>query len=217
VNLVKQKTYKKVFDIACEDILRLDIKKQARNCGVRMEEIAGGTRLDVPCFDEIIGLTVPGFSFTSSKASSVNLVTRIVVLHHLSRGSGTPLQSEPVSYEDIDPGMRHYLPVFERRVVKPLITAFGYNRDAFLQSGTALGGKPEAYGNGSFTLYAMPRVPITFILWEGDEEFPPSMKILFNPTVSEYLPLEDIVVISKLAAGRIIKAAKLKYAEEVIE
>ncbi len=217
MNLIKRKTYTKVFEIACSDFLRLDITRQALNCGVQMEYIADGFRLHVPFFDEIIGLIVPGFSFTSSKAASVNLITRIVLLHHLIRGAGTPLQSEPISYEDIDPGMRHYLPVFERRVAKPLVSAFGYNRDAFLESGAALGAHPEQYGNGSFTLHAFPRVPITFILWEGDEEFTPSLKVLFNPTVSEYLPLEDIVVISKLAAGRILKAARLKYAEEVIE
>jgi hypothetical protein len=217
VDLVRQKTYKKVFDMACSDLRSLNIERQAGNCGVRLRETAGQTNLEIPWFDEIIRLRLPEFSFTSSKGSSVNLVTRIIVLHYLSRGSGAPIEPELVSYEDIDPSMRHYLPVFERRAIKPLISAFGYNRDAFLQSGLALGGQEETYGNGSFTLNVLPRVPITFILWEGDEEFPPSVKILFNPSVSKYLPLEDIVVISKLAATRIVKTARLKYTEEVNE
>jgi hypothetical protein len=60
----------------------------------------------------------------------------------------------------------------------------------------------------------LPRVPITFILWEGDDEFPPSIKILFDPSITGYLPLEDISVISKLASTRIVKEARLKYSDD---
>ena len=76
-----------------------------------------------------------------------------------------------------------------------------------------LGGKEEEYGNASFTLSAFPRLPITFILWEGEEEFPPSIKVLFDQSIHTYLPLEDIVVVSKMAATRILKEARKEYSE----
>ncbi|MBA4418214.1 MAG: hypothetical protein C0392_09945 [Syntrophus sp. (in: bacteria)] len=218
MELTKQKTYKKVFDMACADLLRLDLQEQSRKGDIRYEEKGRSISLEIPFFDENILLTIPEFSFTSSrKGATVNLVTKIIILHYIVHASGIPLHTEQISYEDIGPGARHYLPVFEKRVAKPLVTAFGFNRDAFLEAGIALGAQEEVYGSASFTLNALPRIPVTFILWEGDEEFPPSIKILFNPTIAGYLPLEDIVVTSKLAATRIIRAARLKYAEEVIE
>ncbi|MDR2018720.1 MAG: DUF3786 domain-containing protein [Syntrophobacterales bacterium] len=216
MELRKQKIYKKVFDMACADLVRLDIREKTGDAGVCFSGKDHGVAIEVPFFDEIITVEMPGFSFRSSKSATVSLVMKIVILHYLVRASGIPLADDRISYEDI-PGTRSYLPVFEARVTKPLVSAFGYNKDAFLESGLAMGGKREEFGNASFTFYAFPRVPITFILWEGDEEFRPSVKTLFNPSISGYLFLEDISVISRLAAARVIKAARMKYAYEMTE
>jgi hypothetical protein len=202
--------------MACDELLRLDVRSMSHRAGVDFRKQPGGSALDVPFFDEIITMTVPGFTFKSSRTATVSLVAKIIILHYLIKASGELVPDDHVSYEDI-PGARHYLPVFEKRVTKPLASAFGYNRDAFLESGVAMGGKAEEYGNASFTLLVLPRVPITFILWEGDEEFSPSVRTLFNPTISGYLPLEDIVVVSKLAATRIIRVARMRHSEEVME
>ena len=136
-----------------------------------------------------------------------------MILHYINTSSGEPLSDEKIAYEDI-PGLRGYQPVFEKRAVKPLLSAFGLNRYAFLEAGLGLGGIQEEYGDVSFTLYVFPKVPITFILWEGDEEFAPALKMLFDSSIPRYLPLEDITVITKLASIRITKEARIRYSEE---
>ena len=216
MELRKQKVYKRVFDMACAEFLGLDAEKKARDAGVVYRGEGTGAAIETPFFDETVTVRVPGFSFKSSKSPTVSLVTRIIILHHLIKAAGQALAGDHISYEDV-PGARSYLPVFATRVTKPLVSAFGYNRDAFLESGLAAGGRQEEFGSASFTLFAFPRVPITFILWEGDEEFRPSVKTLFDPSISSYLPLEDIAVVSRLATARIIKAARIKYAYEVME
>jgi hypothetical protein len=176
---------------------------------VKKEDI---TYLSVPFFNESIELAVPGFIFKSLKGSNITLTAKIIILHYLIQASGAPVDATLAPYEDI-PGCRVYLPVFERRVVTPLLRAFGYSRNAFSAAGSALGGKVEEYGNASFTLSAFPRLPITFILWEGEEEFAPSIKVLFDRSIPTYLPLEDVVVVSKMAATRILKEARKEYSE----
>ena len=59
-------------------------------------------------------------------------------------------------------------------------------------------------GDASFILPAMPRIPLQYILWEGDDEFPPSVQLLFDSSVDRYLPLEDIVVLGQITTGRLI-------------
>ncbi len=182
-------------------------KSGRRKPGSSLVEKEDVSYVSVPFFNETIELAMPGCSFRSLKGSNVTLTTKIIILHYLIHASGNPVGAALVPYEDI-PGCRAYLPVFERRVVKPLVGAFGYSRDAFSEAGNALGGKEEEYGNASFTLSAFPRLPITFILWEGEEEFPPSVKVLFDQSIHTYLPLEDIVVVSKMATTRILKEAR---------
>lgn len=208
----KQKAYKTVFDRACRDLETSVQEDQARRASVTFLPSPAGREIEVPFFDDTILLTIPGFRFESEQRRNVTLVSKILILHYLVKASGQPLSGNNVPYEDL-PGCRPYLPVFEKRVCHPLLAAFGFNRDLFQEAGTTLGATEEEYGNASFTLKALPMVPITFILWEGDQEFPPSMKVLFDRTVDGYLPLEDITVISKLATTRILHAARRQIIE----
>jgi len=212
--LEKQKTYKKVFDLACEELRASDLTATFRHAHVEYTTDDGRYEIDVPFFEEHIIIQIPGFSFRSSAGSNVTLATKILILHYLLKASGEPLRQDKIPYEDV-PGCRPYLPVFERRVVHPLLSAFGYNRDQFRSAGESLGAVAESFGDVSFTLNALPMIPLTFILWEGDQEFPPSLKVLFDPSIDTYLPLEDITVLSKLAAVRITKAARKAYSSDL--
>jgi hypothetical protein len=211
--LEKQKSYKKVFDLACEELRNADLVERLRNASVTYKVENDQYVVESLFFEETIIIEIPRFTFRSMQGSNVTLATRILILHYLLKASGEALGQDNIPYEDI-PGCRPYLPVFERRVVRPLTSAFGFDRDLFRSAGEALGATPESYGDASFTIHALPMVPLTFILWEGDQEFPPSVKVLFDTSIDTYLPLEDITVLSKLAAVRIIKAARKTYLEE---
>ena len=213
MELKRQKTYKGVFDRARDELMGSAMEEKFFLAGLRHEKAGDGLQVYVPYFDETITLTIPAFTFSSSRGANVTLVTKIIILHYINNASGIPLTGDKVAYGDI-PACMHYDPVFEKRVLKPLVRAFGYDKHAFLDAGRGLGAKEEDFGDASLTLFAFPKIPVTFILWEGDGEFPPSARALFDPSVTGYLPLEDIVVISKLAAGRILKTAMKKFTEE---
>jgi hypothetical protein len=53
-------------------------------------------------------------------------------------------------------------------------------------------------------IQAFPYLPEQYVLWEGDEEFPPSVQVLFDASVDHYLSLEDIVVLGQMATGRLL-------------
>lgn len=213
MELKKQKTYKGVFDRAREELINSAMEEKFFLAGLRFEHRDKGLLVYVPYFDETITFNIPSFSFSSSSGANITLVARIIILHYINNASGIPFAGEKVAYGDI-PSCMHYDPVFNKRVLKPLVSAFGYDKYAFLEAGRSLGAKEDEFGDASFTLFALPKIPVTFILWEGDSEFQPSAKALFDPSITGYLPLEDIVVIAKLAAGRILKTAMKKFAEE---
>jgi Domain of unknown function (DUF3786) len=214
MELVRQKAYRKTLEIACSRLAGLPaglpIEERLKSAGLPFLREGDAYSVEMRFFDEDIELTIPAFAFKSARGSNITLTTKIILLHYIMGASGEPIGSDLIPYEDI-PGCRAYAPVFERRVTRPLLSAFGFARDAFSEAGSGLGAQKAEYGDVSFTLQALPRVPITFILWEGDTDFPPSMKVLFDRSIHTYLPLEDIVVISKMAATRIIKEARKEY------
>lgn len=213
MEFTKQKVYKQVLHLASKELLGSDLEERCKAADVTCRVSPQSTVVEVPFFDEVIHLSLPDFTFKSSKNRNITLVTKIVVLHYLNRASGLPTGGEQIGFEDIT-GLKHYFPVYAQRVIVPLERAFGRDSHAFLQAGLALGAVRQEYGDASFTLTVLPRVPITFILWEADDEFPPSVRALFDPTIDTYLPLEDVAVVAKLATMRILKQARLQHGDE---
>jgi hypothetical protein len=76
--------------------------------------------------------------------------------------------------------------------VEELINLFGKDPEAFLKIGKKLGGSEILYGDKGFALEVFPKVPLAYILWKGDAEFPPKISVLFDSTIESHLPLDII-------------------------
>lgn len=93
--------------------------------------------------------------------------------------------------------------------MEPLVRKFGKSAKWFKEIGIKLGGESAGVGDASLTLYAFPSIPLQYVLWEGDEEFPPVVQLPFDASVDHYLSLEDIVVLGQMATGRLIHQASV--------
>ena len=52
-----------------------------------------------------------------------------------------------------------------------------------------------------------PRVPVTLVVWAGDDEFEPTAKILFDHSIPHYLTTEDIAWVSGMIVYRLMRLA----------
>ena len=76
--------------------------------------------------------------------------------------------------------------------VEELTSLSGKDPDAFLKVGKRLGGSEILYGDKGFALEVFPKVPLAYILWKEDAEFPPKISVLFDSTIEFHLPLDII-------------------------
>ncbi len=76
--------------------------------------------------------------------------------------------------------------------LEELVNLFGRNPEAFLNAGRKLGGSEILYGDKGFSLEVFPKIPLAYILWKGDEEFPPRIGVLFDSTIEFHLALDVI-------------------------
>ncbi len=201
----KQKYYRQAFDLACRQVRDLDPRERAEKSGARFEKGSGGEggRISLSLFNARYVIDFPDLLFTSTDRKVVSLVTKIVLLHYLIKADGRPPAGQLVPYKEIPGGML-YAGVFGRRAIEPLIPVFGQSPERFLDAGFRLGGRKAEYGDVSFVLAALPRIPMTYILWKGDEEFSATIQLLFDRSVEGYLSLEDIVVVGEMATNRLI-------------
>jgi hypothetical protein len=85
---------------------------------------------------------------------------------------------------------------------------FGEAPEALLSVAKEVDGEPLNVGDVGVKIQVFPSVPLALVLWRGDAEFPAEGSILFDATVSEYLPVEDIVILAETVVWKLIKAKR---------
>ncbi len=117
--------------------------------------------------------------------------TRLSILWYLVNAKDVTLVHKLVRPEDLKGGNiyskgTHVLPL-DRIAFK-----YGSDIEGFLRRGVEFGCEVLDYGDASLCLFPFPRVPVTIIIWKGDEEFLPRADLLFDSTCEIHLPV-DIV------------------------
>jgi hypothetical protein len=96
-------------------------------------------------------------------------------------------------------GGHHFFTGTHELPLGSLAGKYGSDGAAFLARARELEGKPLEYGDASCELLPLPRIPVTLILWFGDEEFPPRADILFDSTAELQAPLDIIWSLAMLS------------------
>jgi hypothetical protein len=143
----------------------------------------------------------------ADSTEAVPIRDKILVLHYFTRASGTPLTGKLITYKELQEGINYY-PTFFKRAIEPIVNNFKDEPLRLLDVAGTLGGQKADYGDAAVTIGAFPNVPLTIVLWRGDNEFAPDGNILFDSTIPEYLPTEDITILCEVIAWRLVRLLK---------
>ncbi len=200
--------YKAAIALAVAELKQINPKRLEARTGAQyfVEDTQDG--LIVPYFGQGRRITWPEVSVTPATGQGeISLPEQIIVLHYLLHASGEPLSGRAIDFREIPEG-GFYWSAFVSRAKTPLLETFGRDLKLYLKVAVSLGGQPQSLGDASASFLAFPRVPITHVLWGGDEEFSPEANILFDETIPRYFPTEDIAALSGASVYRLMGAAR---------
>jgi hypothetical protein len=129
---------------------------------------------------------------------------KILILHYFTGAKGTPASGKSIAYKQLLGGVSYFC-AFSQRAIAPLVKNFGQSPELLAKAVMELGGHKADHGDVSVTVSAFPRVPVTLVLWRGDEEVPPNGNILFDANVPDYLSTEDVTVLCETIIWRLVK------------
>jgi hypothetical protein len=129
---------------------------------------------------------------------------KVLILHYLILAKGTPIANKMITFKELPEGF-NYFPSFSNRTIRLLLDHFGNEPSRLVDAAAKLGGHKADYGDVAVTINAFSYVPITLVLWRGDEEFAPSGSIIFDATISDYLSTEDITVLCETIIWKLVK------------
>ena len=132
-------------------------------------------------------------------------IQQALLLYYLLTADGTSLSGKWVSFADLPDG-RTYNAAFQSYSGDPLARRFGLDLDLFRRACGLAGGREVEIGLCSFVFHALPRVPLMVTYWLGDEDFPSSSKILFDESVSHYLPIDACAVLGSMLSQKLLRS-----------
>lgn len=133
---------------------------------------------------------------------------RILILHYLACASGIPPNGRLISFKEMPSGSIYVEP-FTQRAINPLVRIFGKEPEKLIEAAERLGGSRYELGDAAVSLPFFPLVPIIYVLWLGDDEFPPSGNVLFDSTAPTHLATEDFAILAGMGVFEMKRAAGL--------
>jgi hypothetical protein len=183
----------------------LDPKEIAQRCNVEFNSATSS--FDLRVLGTEYRVPHPDFTLLDTAGKeSVNPYEKILFLRYLCEGKFFPSQGEQLSYNEFPWGGVYYRN-FEGRCLKRCANTFGRDIPGFvkmleknpqLRAVPISSGPAFAEGTASCRLEFINGLYVTMILWQADEEFPPSAQILFDDNFVFAFTAEDLAVAGEI-------------------
>ncbi len=200
--------YKTAIALVAAELQQINPKRLENRTGCAYFYEDGREGLLVPYFGQGRRVSWPEITVTPAAGEAlIPLTEQILILHYLSKATGEPLSGHSIDFREVPDGGGFYWSAFVSRAKKPLLETFGPDLGLYLKVAQSLGGEPQNLGDAAARFLAFPLVPVTHVLWGGDEEFPPEANILFDQTISQHLSTEDIAALAGASVYRLMAVA----------
>ncbi len=202
---VYEQAHNLAYKLACEKLAGIDnIEQQCLKSGAQYRVTDSRKEIIVQYLNQSYLISLPDIEVSlAGSVENVPIRDKLLILHYLISAKGIPLANKLITFRELPEG-NVYSPTFSKRTIKPLLDYFGKEPRLLLDAGAKLGGRKVDYGDVAMTIDAFSRVPITIIMWRGDSEFAPQGNVVFDATISDYLPTEDITVLCETITWRLV-------------
>ena len=201
--------YAKALEIAKEELSSRNPLHFCRLSGALfIEKKDEPTIIRLTFLNRIITISWPDLLFYQDSNQEIPIKEKILILHYLNGSNKENPTGELIAYQDIPSG-RFYLDAFNRRVKYPLINTFGDQPDKLsLLAKELFGATTSSIGDISILIQALPKIPVTLVIWKGDEEFSSDGTILFDSSIKNILSAEDVSELTSMIVYPLIAKAR---------
>ncbi|MGE4273584.1 MAG: DUF3786 domain-containing protein [Desulfitobacterium sp.] len=196
--------YSAAHDVALTKLRETTLDDIAEYSGYPID----GNRINIEFLGQKFAVDYPSGQFFTDTTSDgeISLPLQILILHYLANRSLAMQTGQFITFKEL-PGGSIYSQPFANRAINPLVKFFGHNPQSLVEAACIVGGETVSLGDAAVSVEVFPKVPITLVLWKGDEEFPASGNILFDRSAGSILPTEDYAVLASMVVLTLRKFA----------
>lgn len=127
----------------------------------------------------------------------------LVILVYLLNATPDLLSREMVSANDLKDA--HFFQGPHALKVAPLVERYGRDLDGFKKASESLGGELLDMADAAYKFSPLPKIPLYYLLWEGDDEYKPHLSILFDRSIERHLSADAIWGLINLVSNQLLK------------
>ena len=121
----------------------------------------------------------------------VRRILQILLLNYLVAEYGGPLVGEETSEKGL-PGGSLFFQGPHALETGQIIERFKRDAEGFAALGERFGGVPVEGGDKAIRFHPFPLMPVTYVLWMEDDEFPASVSVLFDRSITRWFELDMV-------------------------
>jgi len=118
------------------------------------------------------------------------LLELVTVLYLMNVNGLYPMDRDIVGVKDLKEA--HFFQGPHALRTEPLVRRYGTDITGFGRMAEYLEGQPRDMADIAYRLLPFPRVPLYYLLWQGDDEFEPQVTVLFDRSIENVLAADAI-------------------------
>ncbi len=179
----------------------LDPEETARRCAVEYDGQQG--KFTIWFLGNTYSISFPDFAVhceenrVGADELTKSLTAQILIMRYLNHGKYVPALGTFQTYREL-PWGNVYETNFRGRCIMRFAFSFGSRVEALKKAMSRLNAEPVKAGDAAWDVEILKGVYVRYILWEGDDEFPPSAQILFSDNCSSAFSTEDLAYVGDI-------------------
>jgi hypothetical protein len=158
----------------------------------------GQGKFEFTFWQQQVDLPFPGFTaYSRNNQDLLDNLRQGILLYYFAHANGIPETGHFIAFSELPDG-RFYDQAFQGYTGQILLKTIGNNQLTLDRIAISNDGSRGNMGDIAYKFRILPRITVQLVFWDGDEDFPPVYKILFDKSIQHYLPTDACAVLGSL-------------------
>jgi len=135
-----------------------------------------------------------------------NPLLELVILVYLLNATPDLIRREMISVSDLKDA--HFFQGPHTLKTGPVLKRFGRDIRGFKKAAESLDGEFLDLADAAYKFSPLPKIPLYYLLWEGDHEFEPNLSVLFDRSIERHLSADAIWGLVNLVSNALLMAGE---------
>jgi hypothetical protein len=135
-----------------------------------------------------------------------NSLLELVILVYLLNVTPDLISREMISVSDLKDA--HFFQGPHTLKTGPVLKQYGRDLSGFKKAAESLDGEFLDLADAAYKFSPLPKIPLYYLLWEGDDEFEPHLSVLFDRSIERHLSADAIWGLVNLVSNALLKGGQ---------